>query len=99
MADRNRARLGFLISIFLFLCLLAAITLVGISGYEGNCISFEPPPEPCTLLEYLLPYLLLLVVFWIFGKPLLSLAILALILAPGITGWMLEKRRPDKESR
>jgi hypothetical protein len=98
MADRKWARLGVLISGVLFFCLLMVVVLVGITSYQGYCISFEPPPESCTLMEFLLPYLFLLIVFWLFGKPVLSLAILAFILAPSIIGWLLEKRHPEKES-
>lgn len=93
MTPKKGFKSGLLVSGALFLLILAGILAIGISSYEGHCISFEPPERPCNLLEFLIPYVLLLVVFSIVGKPILLIIALIIVLLPPIIGYLIGRRK------
>lgn len=85
-------RYGLLASACLLGLVLLAALVVAFQSYDGRCISFEPPPTDCTLLEYLPGYAFLLLIYWAFGRPLLSIACLALLLLLPLGGYLLGRR-------
>jgi len=97
MASSKAFKVGLLISGSLIMIILVGTLVVGISSYEGHCISFEPPERPCTLLEFLFPYLLLWIVFSIVEKPILTFLVLDFILAPTIIGYLLGRKESQGE--
>ena len=97
MTPKRGLKRGLLISGILLILILIGVLWVGISSYDGYCISFEPPKEPCSLLEYLLPYTLLLIVFSAIGKPMICLSVFVVLLAFPIIGYVVGKRRSMRE--
>ena len=93
MTPKKGLKVGLLISGILALLIFAGILIVGIRSYDGHCISFEPPKRPCSILEFLFPYLLLLVVFSIIGKPVLAIIALIIVVAPPAIGYLVGKRK------
>jgi hypothetical protein len=74
------------------ICLLLAVAIaIGVASFDGTCISFEPPTRSCTLLQFLIPYLLLLLVYWIVGRPMLALVIGLIILIAPLVGWFVSR--------
>jgi hypothetical protein len=97
METKRGFKNGLLVSGFLVFLLLAGILFVGLQAYEGHCLSFEPPERPCSLLEFLYPYLLLLILYSIMGRPIISICIFVIILAPPLIGRLLGKRSSKPE--
>jgi hypothetical protein len=95
MTTRKGLKYGMIASGCLLFVILMGVLIVGIRSYDGHCISFEPPVRPCNLLEYLLPYTLLLIVFSIVGKPILFFSIMAILLAFPFIGYLIGKRKFD----
>jgi len=86
----KRLRNGCLLSGAIVLLFLCGALVTSLAAYDGNCISFEPPPEPCTLGEYLPIALLLLIVSWLTGKPLLTLWVLLLLICIPLIGLLAD---------
>ena len=93
MTPKNGFRTGLLVSGILALLILVGILVVGLSSYEGHCISFEPPERPCTILEFLPPYLLLLIVYSIVGRPIWGVIVFVIIISPPVIGYLIGKRK------
>ena len=93
MIARKGLRLGLLASCLLFLGILAIPLVLGITSYDGYCVSFEPPKRPCTFLEYLGPTFILTLLYLAFGRPLLSLFLVVALLALPLVGYFVDKRR------
>lgn len=85
-------RTGAAASLLLVLLLVGVAVFIGADAYEGHCISFEPPQQPCSLVEYLLPYLLFLIVYSTLGRPDLALAFLLVLLVLPLGGFFLGRR-------
>jgi len=98
MTPKKGLKYGMLVSGCLFFVILIGVLVVGIISYDGHCISFEPPVRPCNLLEFLLPYTLLLIVFSMIGKPILFFALLAILFAFPVIGYVIGKRKSDLET-
>ena len=97
MTPKNGLKVGLVISFALTLVILLGIVIVGLSSYDGYCISFEPPARPCDILEYIFPYLVLRVFFSIVIWPIKSSFIYIIILSPPIIGYLLGKRNSIPE--
>jgi len=93
MTPKKGFTIGLFVSGILVFLILVGILIVGLSSYEGHCISFEPPERPCNVIEFLIPYLLLLIVYSIIEKPILFLILLILILMPPVIGYLIGKRK------
>jgi len=89
---KKEYKTGCLISGILILLLVIGILIVGVRAYEGHCLAFEPPERPCSLLQFLYPYLVLLVVYSIIGRPILAILVFLIILAPALIGFLLSRR-------
>ena len=98
MSQKQGLKNGLIISGALVLLILAGVTAYGVISYDGYCISFEPPKRPCGLLEFLLPYILLFIVFSLIGKPILAIIFLIIILTPPIIGYIVGRRRSGAEA-
>jgi hypothetical protein len=87
--------IGLIISAVIIILVLAIVIVIaiGVESFNGTCISFEPPARSCTLLEFLIPYLLLLLVYWVVEKPVLTLLIAVLVLAAPLAGWIVSRDR------
>jgi hypothetical protein len=72
--------------------ILAIPLSVSIASYEGNCVSFEPPTRPCALSEYLGSAFLLTLVYFAFGRPLLCIGLVVLILLLPLVGFLVGRR-------
>jgi hypothetical protein len=97
MLPKQGLKRGLLISGALALLILAGVIAVGGSSYDGYCISFEPPKRPCGIFEFLVPYILLLIVFSIIGKPILAITFFFIIVAPPIIGYLVGRRNAGSE--
>jgi len=97
MTPKKGLKFGMIASGCLFFVILMGALVVGIRSYDGHCISFEPPVRPCNILEYLLPYTLLLIVYSMIGKPILFFTLLAILLAFPLIGYLIGKRKFDLE--
>jgi len=97
MTPRKGFRVGLLISGTLVFLILMVAVYIGLSSYDGYCIYFEPPKRPCTMWEFLLPYLFLLILYWIFGKPIWTIIIFILLLAPPLIGFFLGRKKTKAE--
>jgi hypothetical protein len=97
MSPKKGLRVGLLISGVLVLLILAGIIMTGVRSYDGYCISFEPPKRPCGILEFLFPYLLLLIVFSVIGKPVLAIIFLIIVVTPPIIGYVFGRRKTSTE--
>ena len=93
MTPKKGFKSGLIVSGILLLLFLLGILIVGIVSYEGHCISFEPPERECTIFEFLYPYLLLLVVYSVVGKPILALIFFSILLTPPVIGYYLGNRK------
>jgi hypothetical protein len=89
---KNGFRTGMRASVFLLLLIFVGILLVGITSYDGHCISFEPPQRECNIFEFLFPYVLIFIVFSVISKPMLFLIILITLIALPIVGYMIGKK-------
>lgn len=98
MAPKQGIKSGLLISGILLGLILLGIVIYGVISYDGYCISFEPPKRECTLFEFLLPYLLLLVVYSLVGKPVLTLILISIIFIPPVIGYLQGKRKSNDRS-
>ena len=93
MTAKKGLKSGLIVSgIFLDLIFLG-ILIYGLTAYDGHCISFEPPERTCTVLEFLLPYLLFLVVYSLVGKPILAVILFLIIFVPPLVGCLQDKRK------
>jgi hypothetical protein len=97
MTPKKGFKVGLLVSGILALLILVGILIVGLSSYEGHCISFEPPERPCNILEFLVPYLLLLIVYSIIGRPILAVSVFVIILTPPVIGYLIGKTKSRAE--
>jgi len=97
MTPKKGLKVGLLISGILALLILIGILIVGLSLYDGYCISFEPPKRPCSILEFLFPYLLLLIVFSIIGKPVLAIIVVFIVVVPPVIGYIIGRRKSGPE--
>jgi hypothetical protein len=98
MSPNRGLKIGLIASGALALVVLAGVIVVGIQSYDGYCVSFEPPKRPCGLLQFLIPYLLLLIVFSLFGKPILAIIFLLMIAAPPFVGYWIGRTRARSPS-
>jgi hypothetical protein len=98
MSPKQGLKTGLLISGALVLLILAGVIAFGVSSYDGYCISFEPPKRPCSILEFLFPYILLLIVFSILGRPILAIIFLLVIVTPPIIGYIVGRMRAGSET-
>jgi hypothetical protein len=89
----SRLKVGMFISLGILLLTLLVVLWVGVRSYDGHCMSFEPPRRPCTLLQFLIPYVLVLVLFSAVGKPMLTLVVLVAVIVPPIGGYLVDRRR------
>jgi hypothetical protein len=85
--------IGLIISAVIIILVLAVAIAIGVGSFNGTCISFEPPARSCTLLEFLISYLLLLLVYWVLEKPVLTLLVVVLVLAAPFAGWIVSRGR------
>jgi hypothetical protein len=92
MTPRRGFEIGVLASASLLSLGVVIALAIGASAYDGHCISFEPPKEPCTLLQYLVPYMLLLAVYSIAGRPIWSILALLVLLALPAVGYLVGRR-------
>jgi hypothetical protein len=99
MSPKQGMKIGLLISGALALLILAGLIVFGVSSYDGYCISFEPPKRPCGILEFLIPYLLLLVVFSVIGKPILAIIFFFVIVTPPLIGYIVGRRNAGTAPR
>jgi len=99
MTPRKGMRIGFLLSGMIVLIILVSALVIGILAYDGTCIYFEPPPRECTLGEYLPTYFFLLLLTWLFGKPLLTALVFLLLMGLPSAGYVLglRHRKPTIE--
>jgi hypothetical protein len=97
MSPKQGLKNGLLISGALILLILAVVIAYGVISYDGYCISFEPPKRPCGIFEFLFPYILLLIVFSLIGKPILAIIFLFIVLTPPIIGYIVGRRRSGAE--
>ena len=96
MSPKKGLRTGILLSGVVVFSILAVVLVGGIRAYDGNCLSFEPPNRPCGLLEFLVPYTLLVAGFSAFDKPFLSLGLILLIVGAPLVGFIVGKRRSNR---
>jgi hypothetical protein len=89
MSSKQGFKVGVLISGILALIIISGILIAGIRSYDGYCVSFEPPKRPCGILEFLLPYLLLWIVFSVIGRPILAIGFFFIVVAPPMLGYMI----------
>lgn len=92
MTPRKGMRIGFFLSGMILFIILAAALVIGILAYDGTCIYFEPPPRECTLGEYLPTYFFLLLLTWLFGKPLLTALVFLLLIGLPAAGYVFGLR-------
>jgi hypothetical protein len=93
MTRKQGLKTGLVVSGILLGLIFLGILIYGLTSYEGYCISFEPPKRECNILEFIFPYLLLLAVYSVFGKPVLALILVLIILIPPMVGYLLGKRK------
>jgi hypothetical protein len=98
MSPKRSLKIGFVVSGVLALLILAGFIVVGILAYDGHCVSFEPPKRPCGFFQFLIPYLLILIVFSAIGKPILAFGLLLTLAAPPIAGYLMDRRRSRSAS-
>ncbi len=93
MTPKKGFRSGLIVSGIFLLLFFLGILIVGIISYDGYCISFEPPQRECNIFEFLYPYLLLLVVYSVVGRPILALIFFSILLPPPVIGFSLGYRK------
>ncbi len=81
-------KIGLIVSAILILLILGGSLTIGLRSYDGIFIPFEPPQQIYTFLEFVPPYLLLLIVYSIFGKLVLALLVFLIILSPSVIGYL-----------
>jgi hypothetical protein len=97
MDPRKGFRSGLLTSGSIILLILMVFVYIGLSSYDGYCISWDPPRRPCTLGEYFPAYLFLMIMFWIFGRPVWTILIFILLLIPPLTGYILGRKAKSNQ--
>jgi hypothetical protein len=98
MSSKQGFKVGVLISGILALMIISGILIAGVRSYDGYCVSFEPPKRPCGILEFLLPYLLLWIVFSVIGRPILAIGFFIIVVAPPMLGYMICRRKSKSTS-
>jgi ABC-type dipeptide/oligopeptide/nickel transport system permease subunit len=97
MYARKGLRSGLKISGAIIILILIVAVYIGLSSYDGYCISWEPPRRPCTLGEYFPAYIFLMIMFWIFGRPIWTILVFILLLAPPLTGYILGRKAKSNQ--
>ena len=98
MSAKRGFALGCIGSLLLVTVIVSIILILNSASYQGECISFEPPAGDCSLFEYLLQVLVLVLISSPFTHTFLFFSLLAVILMLPILGIGIGRRFEPKKS-
>lgn len=92
MKARKGFTFGCISSVLVAVAIVSIILITYAGSYEGECISFEPPAGKCSIGEYLLQVVLIILIFSPFTDTYLFCSISLVLLFLPILGWRIGKK-------